>query len=34
MRDMYRRATLQDVGMNRYQGDLPLWPGQNSVVGR
>lgn len=34
MREMYRRATLQDVGMNRYQGDLPLWPGQNSVVGR
>lgn len=33
MREMYRRATLQDIGMNRYQGDLPLWTGQNSAVG-
>lgn len=29
LREMYRRATIQDIGMNRYQGDLPLWPGQN-----
>ncbi|RWX81527.1 amidohydrolase [Neorhizobium lilium] len=29
MREMYRRATIQDIGMNRYQGDLPLWPGAN-----
>ncbi|MGV2064486.1 amidohydrolase family protein [Agrobacterium sp. 22-226-1] len=29
MREMYRRATIQDIGMNRYQGDLPLWRGAN-----
>lgn len=29
MREMYRRATSQDIGMNRYQGDLPLWRGIN-----
>lgn len=29
MREMYRRATIQDIGINRYQGDLPLWPGAN-----
>lgn len=29
MREMYRRATIMDIGMNRYQGDLPLWRGAN-----
>lgn len=29
LREMYRRATIQDIGMNRYQGDLPLWRGAN-----
>lgn len=29
VREMYRRATIQDIGMNRYQGDLPLWRGAN-----
>ncbi len=33
MRAMYRRATDQDIGMNRYQGDMPLWPGLNSRAG-
>ncbi|PKA41898.1 amidohydrolase family protein [Rhizobium sullae] len=33
MREMYRRATIQDIGMNRYQGDLPLWPGVNRREG-
>jgi 5-methylthioadenosine/S-adenosylhomocysteine deaminase len=32
LREMYRRATIQDIGINRYQGDLPLWPGRNSAV--
>lgn len=27
--EMHRRATLQDIGINRYQGDLPFWTGQN-----
>ncbi|WP_181704986.1 amidohydrolase family protein [Chthonobacter rhizosphaerae] len=27
--EMHRRATIQDIGINRYQGDLPLWTGQN-----
>ncbi|MCX5514373.1 amidohydrolase [Kaistia algarum] len=27
--EMHRRATLRDIGINRYQGDLPLWQGQN-----
>ena len=27
--EIHRRATLQDVGMNRYAGDAPLWPGSN-----
>lgn len=29
LREMYRRATVQDIGINRYQGDLPPWPGAN-----
>lgn len=28
--EMHRRATIRDVGINRYQGDMPAWPGQNS----
>lgn len=31
MREMHRRATIQDIGIHRYQGDLPLWPGRNSA---
>ncbi|MBN8999604.1 MAG: amidohydrolase [Rhizobiales bacterium] len=27
--EMHRRATIRDIGINRYQGDLPLWQGQN-----
>ena len=27
--EIHRRATLQDIGLNRYQGDAPLWPGGN-----
>lgn len=27
--EMHRRATIRDIGINRYQGDLPLWTGQN-----
>ncbi|MDX3928531.1 MAG: amidohydrolase family protein [Shinella sp.] len=33
LREMYRRATIQDTGINRYQGDLPLWPGANRAGG-
>ena len=33
LREMYRRATIQDIGINRYQGDLPLWPGANRAGG-
>lgn len=31
MAEIHRRATLQDVGMNRYAGDAPLWPGSNKA---
>ncbi len=27
--EIHRRATLQDIGMNRYAGDAPPWPGAN-----
>ena len=27
--EIHRRATLQEIGMNRYAGDAPLWPGSN-----
>jgi 5-methylthioadenosine/S-adenosylhomocysteine deaminase len=27
--EIHRRATLQDIGMNRYAGDMPSWRGQN-----
>ena len=27
--EIHRRATLQDIGMNRYAGDSPSWPGSN-----
>ena len=30
--EIHRRATLQDVGMNRYAGDAPLWPGSNRAT--
>jgi 5-methylthioadenosine/S-adenosylhomocysteine deaminase len=29
MAEIHRRATLMDVGMNRYQGDATGWPGKN-----
>jgi 5-methylthioadenosine/S-adenosylhomocysteine deaminase len=27
--EIHRRATLADIGMNRYAGDAPPWPGTN-----
>src|SRR5690606_28325553 len=27
--EIHRRATLQDIGVNRYAGDMPAWPGMN-----
>ena len=30
MAEIHRRATLQDVGLNRYQGDLPAFDGSNT----
>jgi 5-methylthioadenosine/S-adenosylhomocysteine deaminase len=27
--EIHRRATLQDIGLNRYAGDMPAWPGAN-----
>jgi 5-methylthioadenosine/S-adenosylhomocysteine deaminase len=27
--EIHRRSTIQDIGINRYAGDLPLWPGAN-----
>lgn len=29
MAEIHRRATLQDIGLNRYQGDLPAFDGSN-----
>ncbi|MBL0373773.1 amidohydrolase [Rhizobium sp. KVB221] len=29
MAEIHRRSMLQDIGLNRYQGDLPAWPGKN-----
>ena len=29
MREVHRRATIRNIGINRYQGDMPLWTGQN-----
>jgi 5-methylthioadenosine/S-adenosylhomocysteine deaminase len=29
MAEIHRRATLQDIGLNRYQGDAIGWPGKN-----
>lgn len=29
MRAMHKRATGTDIGLYRWQGDAPLWPGQN-----
>jgi len=29
MAEIHRRATLQDIGLNRYQGDLPHSSGTN-----
>ncbi|MEO8669319.1 MAG: amidohydrolase, partial [Bauldia sp.] len=29
MAEIHRRATMQDIGMNRYAGDMPAWPGMN-----
>ncbi len=31
MAEIHRRATLVDVGMDRYAGDGPSWPGSNRV---
>jgi 5-methylthioadenosine/S-adenosylhomocysteine deaminase len=30
MAEIHRRATLQDIGLNRYQGDLPAFDGANA----
>jgi 5-methylthioadenosine/S-adenosylhomocysteine deaminase len=27
--EIHRRATIQDIGLNRYAGDMPAWPGMN-----
>jgi 5-methylthioadenosine/S-adenosylhomocysteine deaminase len=27
--EMHRRATIRDIGINRYAGDMSMWPGQN-----
>ncbi len=27
--EIHRRATMQDIGLNRYAGDMPAWPGAN-----
>jgi 5-methylthioadenosine/S-adenosylhomocysteine deaminase len=27
--EIHRRATLRDIGINRYAGDMPAWPGLN-----
>jgi 5-methylthioadenosine/S-adenosylhomocysteine deaminase len=29
--EIHRRATLQDIGLNRYAGDMPAWPGTKVV---
>jgi 5-methylthioadenosine/S-adenosylhomocysteine deaminase len=29
MAEIHRRATMQDIGMNRYAGDMPPWRGGN-----
>ena len=29
MAEIHRRSTLQDIGLNRYQGDSVGWPGRN-----
>lgn len=29
MAEIHRRSTLLDIGLNRYQGDAPAWPGNN-----
>ena len=31
MRELHRRATIRGIGINRYQGDMPFWTGQNRV---
>lgn len=31
MRELHRRAMIPDIGINRYQGDMPSWTGQNRV---
>lgn len=32
-RTMHQRATSMDIGLYRWQGDAPLWPGQNRGAG-
>jgi 5-methylthioadenosine/S-adenosylhomocysteine deaminase len=29
MAEIHRRSVMQDMDLNRYQGDLPAWPGKN-----
>lgn len=29
MAEIHRRATLRDIGLNRYAGDMAQWPGAN-----
>jgi 5-methylthioadenosine/S-adenosylhomocysteine deaminase len=31
--EIHRRATMQDIGLNRYAGDAPAWPGSNRARG-
>ena len=32
--EIHRRATTQDIGLNRYAGDVPAWPGANRPASR
>jgi 5-methylthioadenosine/S-adenosylhomocysteine deaminase len=27
--EIHRRASVQDIGLDRYAGDMPAWPGAN-----
>jgi hypothetical protein len=29
MAEIHRRATMTDIGLDRYAGDMPAWPGTN-----
>jgi len=32
--EIHRRATTADIGINRYAGDMPAWPGTNRPAGQ